>query len=41
MKVDQEKGKELITKMVLDLYVIARMLNPLMPKNLITEHFPL
>jgi len=33
VKVDQEKGKELITKMVLDLYTIARMLNPIMPKT--------
>lgn len=33
VKVDEERGKELITKMVLDLYAIARMLNPLMPET--------
>jgi methionyl-tRNA synthetase len=33
IKVDVEKGKELITKMVLDLYTIARMLNPIMPET--------
>jgi methionyl-tRNA synthetase len=33
VKVDEVKGKELITKMVLDLYVIARMLNPIMPET--------
>jgi methionyl-tRNA synthetase len=44
VKVDLEKGKELITEMILDLYTIARMLNPVMPetnvklKNLIKEN---
>lgn len=44
IKVDVEKGKKLIEKMVLDLYTIARMLNPIMPetniklKNLIKEN---
>ncbi|MFA6355231.1 MAG: methionine--tRNA ligase [Candidatus Paceibacterota bacterium] len=44
IKVDVEKGKEMITDLVLKLYVIARMLNPLMPetntklKNLIKEN---
>lgn len=33
VKVDEEKGKELITKMVLDLYTIARMLYPIMPET--------
>ncbi|MEI6660099.1 MAG: class I tRNA ligase family protein [bacterium] len=33
IKVDEAKGKELITKMVLDLYTIARMLNPIMPET--------
>ncbi len=33
IKVDESKGKELITKMVLDLYTIARMLNPIMPET--------
>jgi methionyl-tRNA synthetase len=31
VKVDLEKGKELISEMVLELYTIARMLNPIMP----------
>lgn len=31
VKVDEMKGKKIITKMVLDLYQIARMLNPIMP----------
>ncbi len=31
VKVDEKKGKELISKAVLELYRIARMLNPLMP----------
>ncbi len=33
IKVDTEKGKSLITEMVIKLYTIARMLNPLMPKT--------
>jgi methionyl-tRNA synthetase len=33
VKIDENKGKELITKMVLDLYTIARMLNPIMPET--------
>lgn len=31
VKVDLEKGKELISEMILDLYTIAHMLNPIMP----------
>jgi methionyl-tRNA synthetase len=44
VKVDLEKGKELISEMIVDLYAIARMLNPIMPetntklKNLIKEN---
>jgi methionyl-tRNA synthetase len=33
IKVDEEKGKEMIKKLVLDLYDIARMLNPVMPET--------
>lgn len=33
IKTDETKGKELITKMVLDLYAIARMLNAIMPET--------
>jgi methionyl-tRNA synthetase len=33
IKVDEAKGKELITEMVLKLYTIARMLNPIMPET--------
>ncbi len=33
VKVDVEKGKEMITDLVLKLYTIARMLNPLMPET--------
>ncbi len=33
VKVDLEKGKELISEMVLELYKIARMLNPIMPEK--------
>ncbi len=33
VKVDVEKGKALITEMVLELYTIARMLNPIMPET--------
>jgi methionyl-tRNA synthetase len=36
VKVDEAKGKKLITKMVLDLYTIARMLNPIMPETNVT-----
>lgn len=36
VKVDEEKGKELISKMVLRLYTIARMLNPILPETSIT-----
>ncbi|MEI8270571.1 MAG: methionine--tRNA ligase [bacterium] len=33
IKIDQEKGKEMITDLVLKLYTIARMLNPIMPET--------
>jgi len=33
IKVDEKKGKELISNMVLRLYNIARMLNPIMPET--------
>lgn len=33
IKTDEKKGKELITEMVVRLYEIARMLNPLMPET--------
>ncbi len=33
IKVDQEKGKEMIKELVLELYTIARMLNPVMPET--------
>jgi methionyl-tRNA synthetase len=33
VKVDEKKGKELISDMVLRLYRIARMLNPIMPET--------
>ncbi len=33
VKVDEEKGKEMIKDLVLKLYVIARMLNPIMPET--------
>jgi len=33
IKVDEEKGKEMIKDLVLKLYTIARMLNPLMPET--------
>ncbi len=36
VKVDEAKGKELISNMVVRLYVIARMLNPIMPETNIT-----
>ncbi len=44
VKVDEEKGKKMISEMVLKLYTIARMLNPIMPdtnvalKKLIREN---
>jgi len=33
IKVDEEKGKEIIKELVLELYTIARMLNPVMPET--------
>jgi len=33
VKVDEKKGKELISEMVVRLYTIARMLNPIMPET--------
>ncbi|MCX6751881.1 MAG: class I tRNA ligase family protein, partial [Candidatus Nomurabacteria bacterium] len=33
IKVDEAKGKEMITDLVLELYTIARMLNPVMPET--------
>lgn len=33
VKVDEQKGKELIKEMILELYTIARMLNPIMPET--------
>jgi len=33
IKIDKEKGKKLISEMVLRLYTIARMLNPIMPET--------
>ena len=33
IKVDETKGKEMITELVLDLYVIARMLDPIMSET--------
>ena len=33
VKVDKVKGKELISNLVLELYDIARMLNPVMPET--------
>ncbi len=33
VKVDEKKGKEIIANMVIRLYTIARMLNPLMPET--------
>lgn len=33
VKIDEEKGKEMIKDLVLKLYVIARMLNPIMPET--------
>ncbi|MEI6280800.1 MAG: methionine--tRNA ligase [bacterium] len=36
VKVDEAKGKELITNIVVRLYTIARMLNPIMPETNIT-----
>jgi len=36
VKVDEKRGKELISEMVVRLYEIARMLNPIMPETNIT-----
>jgi len=36
VKVDEKKGKELISEMMVRLYMIARMLNPIMPETNIT-----
>ncbi|HEV7702129.1 MAG TPA: methionine--tRNA ligase [Candidatus Paceibacterota bacterium] len=36
IKVDETKGKKLISEMVLRLYTIARMLNPIMPETNVT-----
>lgn len=36
VKVDKDKGQELISNMVLRLYTIARMLNPIMPETNLT-----
>jgi len=33
IKVDEQKGRELISEMVVRLYIIARMLNPIMPET--------
>lgn len=33
IKTDEAKGKEMIKELVLDLYVISRMLNPIMPET--------
>lgn len=33
VKVDLDKGKEIISQLVLELYTIARMLNPIMPET--------
>jgi hypothetical protein len=33
VKIDEQKGKTLITDMVLRLYRIGRMLNPIMPET--------
>lgn len=33
IKIDEKKGKELITELTLELYTIARMLNPLLPET--------
>ena len=33
IKIDEKKGKEMIKDLVLRLYTIARMLNPLMPET--------
>ena len=33
VKIDEVNGRELITQMVLRLYTIARMLNPVMPQT--------
>ncbi|MFA6524224.1 MAG: methionine--tRNA ligase [Candidatus Paceibacterota bacterium] len=33
IKIDEQKGKEMIKELVLELYTIARMLNPVMPET--------
>lgn len=33
VKIDEEAGKKLITEMMIELYTIARMLNPIMPET--------
>jgi methionyl-tRNA synthetase len=33
IKVDEAKGKKLIQELILELYEIARMLNPVMPET--------
>ena len=33
VKVDEEKGKKIINELVIELYIIARMLNPLLPET--------
>jgi len=33
IKIDEKKGKEMIKELVLELYTIARMLNPVMPET--------
>jgi methionyl-tRNA synthetase len=33
VKIDEKKGKEMIKEMILKLYTIARMLNPVMPET--------
>ncbi len=44
IKIDEEKGKEMITELVIKLYTVARMLNPILPdtsskiKNLIKQN---
>ena len=33
IKTDKEKGKKILSEMILELYQIARMLNPVMPET--------
>ncbi|MEK7104536.1 MAG: hypothetical protein AAB868_00670, partial [Patescibacteria group bacterium] len=33
IKTDEKKGKEIIQELILELYTIARMLNPVMPET--------